>query len=214
MRVSFHSLLSIVNLNLSQEIGLLIEKHDMNTATQIPPAWQYNPSSWAQRVPLVVIGFLGFCIALYLGMYQLHVIDNVWEPFFGDGSKKVLNSELSRVLPVPDAILGALGYLLDVVTGIIGGTKRWKTMPWMVIVFGIAVGPLGLVSVLLVIAQPLLVDAWCTLCLITAVLSVVMISPAMDELLASLQYLQWVKHRKLSVSKAFWGNKDIIQKML
>ncbi|MBZ0098036.1 MAG: vitamin K epoxide reductase, partial [Taibaiella sp.] len=129
----------------------------MNVATQIPPAWQYNPSSWAQRIPLVVIGFLGFCIALYLGMYQLQVIDNVWEPFFGDGSKKVLNSESARVLPVPDAILGAFGYLLDVVTGIIGGTKRWKTMPWMVIVFGIAVGPLGLVSVLLVIAQPLLV---------------------------------------------------------
>lgn len=163
-------------------------------------------------MPLVVIGFIGFCIAMYMGLYQLKVIDTVWEPFFGDGSKKVLTSELSRALPVPDAILGAFGYLLDVVTGIIGGTKRWKTMPWMVIVFGIAVGPLGLVSVLLVIAQPVTVGAWCSLCLLTAVLSVVMISPAMDELLASMQYLQRVRRAGASVWKAFWGNKEVVQK--
>jgi len=181
----------------------------MITDSKIPPAWEYNPSAWKQRAPLVVIGFVGFCVAMYMGLYQLRLVGDVWEPFFGDGSKKVLNSELSRMLPIPDAILGAFGYLLDVVTGIIGGTKRWKTMPWMVIVFGIAVGPLGLVSVLLVIAQPVMVNAWCSLCLFTAILSVVMISPAMDELLASLQYLQRVKRNRLPVMKAFWGNREI-----
>ena len=82
-------------------------------------------------------------------------------------------------------------------------------MPWMVIVFGVAVGPLGMVSILLVISQPVFLDAWCSLCLLTAIISVVMISPAMDEMLASLQYLQRVKRSGLSVWKAFWGNKEI-----
>ena len=181
---------------------------------KIPAAWNYNPSTWGQRLPLVVIAFIGMCIALYMGAYQLRWIDNVWEPFFGNGSKKILNSSISKILPIPDAILGAFGYFLDVVTGLIGKTTRWRTMPWMVIVFGVAVGPLGLVSILLVISQPVFLSAWCTLCLTSAVISVVMISPAMDEMLASLQYLQRVKQANKSIWKAFWGNKEIAQNVV
>lgn len=32
------------------------------------------------------------------------------------------------------------GYLLDAVAGIIGGPRRWRSMPWIVILFGLAVG--------------------------------------------------------------------------
>jgi uncharacterized membrane protein len=185
----------------------------MDIKENIPPAWDYNPSSWKQRIPLVVIAFVGFLIALYMGLFQLKLFDSVWDPFFGEGSRKILTSQISKALPIPDAILGAFGYVLDVVTGIIGGTDRWKTKPWIVIVFGIAVGPLGLVSVLLVMFQPVLVGAWCTLCLVTAVISVAMISPAVDEMLASMQYLQRVKRSGHSKWKAFWGNQSIIQKV-
>ena len=176
----------------------------------IPPGWDYNPSSWPQRLPLVIIAVVGFFIALYLGLYQVKVLDTVWEPFFGDGTKKVLGYFESKGYSIPDALLGAFGYVLDVVTGIIGKTDRWKTKPWIVILFGIAVGPLGLVSVVLVIIQPVLVGAWCTLCIVTAIISVVMVSPAMDELLASFQYLQRVKRSGQSVWKAFWGKKEIV----
>lgn len=171
----------------------------------IPPGWNYNPSSWSQRLPLVIIAVIGFLIALYLGLYQLRIFSSVWEPIFGNGSERVLNSSISKALPVPDGLLGAFGYLLDVVTGIVGKTDRWKTKPWIVILFGIAIGPMGLVSVMLVIFQPVLVGAWCTLCIVTAIISVVMMSPAMDELLASLQYLKRVKATGGSIRKAFWG---------
>jgi uncharacterized membrane protein len=170
-----------------------------------PEGWDYNPSSWGQRWPLIVIAFIGFQIALYLGLFQLNIIDTVWDPFFGDGSEMVLTSEVSRALPVPDAVLGAFSYLLDAVTGIIGGRSRWKTKPWIVVLFGIAAGPLGVVSILLVILQPVVVGTWCTLCLVTAFISVVMISPAMDEVLASLQYLKRVDREGHSVWNAFWG---------
>ncbi len=129
----------------------------------------------------------------------------MWEPFFGDGSQTVLTSKASHVLPVPDAVLGALSYVADAVTGAIGGTKRWKTMPWIVIIFGIAVGPLGAISILLVILQPVLYDSFCTLCLASAVVSVAMIGPAVDEVLASLQFLKRRRTQGRSLWRAFWG---------
>lgn len=176
----------------------------MTSDSPPPPGWTYNPSSWSERWWLIAVAVLGFIISLYLALYQLGLFTTVWEPFFGSGSEVVLHSALSRMLPVPDAALGAFAYALDAVAGAVGGTARWRTMPWMVIVFGLAVGPLGLVSVLLVMAQPLLLDAWCTLCLVSAVLSIVMIGPAMDEVLASLQFLKRVNNGNLPVWKAFW----------
>jgi Vitamin K epoxide reductase family. len=155
-----------------------------------PPGWSYDPSSWRERIPILILALVGFGIASYLALYQLGVVQHVWEPFFGDGSERVLHSAISRLLPVPDAALGATGYLVDAVSGVIGGHGRWRTLPWVVIVFGIAVGPLGAVSITLVIIQPLLVHGWCTLCLTSALISVLMIGPAMDEMLASLQYLK------------------------
>ncbi|NJK86704.1 MAG: vitamin K epoxide reductase family protein [Bacteroidales bacterium] len=186
----------------------------MAAVTQhIPPGWDYNPSNWNQRIPIVLIAAVGLLVALYLGFYQLGIFSSVWEPFFGDGSKIILNSKVSEILPVPDAILGAFGYFVDALTGIVGGKRRWRTMPWIVIIFGFAVGPLGLVSILLVILQPVMFDSWCTLCLSSAVISIVMIGPAIDETLASMQYMQRVKHSGESMWKAFWGIKETIEKV-
>ncbi len=171
----------------------------------LPPGWDYNPSSWRQRLPIIGLAVIAFAAATHLALYQLRVIDLPWEPFFGDGSRVILDSWVSRLLPISDAALGAASYLIDAVAGAIGGRQRWRTMPWMVVLFGIFVGPLGAVSVLLVILQPVLFGAWCTLCLFTAVISVLMIGPAMDEVLASLQHLKRVKGRGESVWRAFWG---------
>ena len=147
---------------------------------------------------------LDLCIAAYLALYR--VLPGVWEPFFGDGSRQVLDSWLSHILPVSDATLGALAYLADVITGSVGGQDRWRRMPWIVVVFAVLVGPLGLVSVGLVIAQPVMFNAWCTLCIATAVLSVAMIGPAMDEALACFQYLKKVRQRNDGTFwKVFWG---------
>ena len=176
----------------------------------IPPGWNYNPATWSQRIPIIVLAMIGFFIAGYLALYQFRINDDVWEPFFGNGSVKILNSPVSHVLPVPDAALGAFGYLLDAVAGVIGGTRRWRTMPWIVVLFGVAVGPLGLISVMLVVFQPVLFDAWCTLCLVTAAISVVMIGPTMDEMLASLQYLKRIKASGKSLWRGFWGYKDVV----
>lgn len=172
-----------------------------------PPGWTRNPSTWSQRLPIVGLALVGFAIATYLSLFQLDLIPRVWEPFFGNGSRRILNSSVSHILPIPDAVLGAFGYLLDAVTGLVGGRERWRRMPWIVIVFGIAVGPLGIASVMLVIFQPVLFDAFCTLCLASALISVLMIGPAMDELLASLQHLKRARAKGRSAWRAFWGRR-------
>lgn len=177
----------------------------------LPPGWDYNPALWDQRLPIIVLAVIGFLIAGYLALYQFEVVSSVWEPFFGDGSVRILNSPISHVLPIPDAALGALGYLADAVGGAVGGKRRWRTMPWIVVFFGIAVGPLGLISVMLVVFQPVLFSAWCSLCLLTAFISVVMIGPSMDEVLASLQYLKRVKDSGRSLWRGFWGCRDVVE---
>ena len=169
-----------------------------------PPGWSYNPSSWTERLWIIGVSVLGFGIASYLALYQWGTVSYVWEPVFGKGSEAVLHSFISKLLPIPDAALGAFAYLLDAVTGAVGGRQRWRTMPWMVVLFGLAVGPLGIVSVLLVIVQPVLLHAWCTLCLVSAFISLLMIGPAMDEVLASLQYLRREYDKGRSMWQAFW----------
>jgi hypothetical protein len=171
----------------------------------IPPGWDYNPSTWPQRLPIVALAMVGFVIAGYLSLYQLGVFGAVWEPFFGDGSRRILNSRVSHILPIPDAALGALAYLTDAAAGVIGGKRRWRTMPWIVVLFGLAVGPLGAVSIMLVIFQPVLYDSWCTLCLASAVVSLLMIGPAMDEFLASLQHMKRERRKGRSLWRVFWG---------
>lgn len=170
-----------------------------------PPGWDTNPSSWSQRLPLVFVALIGLGIASYLTAFQIELIANVWEPFFGDGSRIILTSSVSNILPIPDAALGAIGYLLDAITGVIGGRERWRTMPWIVVLFGFAVGPLGATSILLVILQPVMFSEWCTLCLASAVISIGMIGPALDEVLASMQYLARVRARGGSLWLSFWG---------
>jgi hypothetical protein len=159
-------------------------------SSDAPPGWDYNPSAWSERIPIVAAAFAGTIIAAYLALYQYRVVGDVWEPFFGSGSRRILDSPISHLLPVSDAALGAIGFLLDAASGAVGGPARWRTMPWLVLLFGLLVGPLGAVSVALVVAQPVAYGAWCTLCLATAVLSVVMIGPAMDEVLATLQHVR------------------------
>lgn len=184
-------------------VTMMFTEHSENPQV-VPPGWTYNPSSWGERIWLILVAMAGAVLSGYLAMYQWGLVPTVWEPWFGSGSEQVLHSELSRILPIPDAALGTLAFALDAVTGAIGGTNRWKTMPWMVVLFGLAVGPLGVVSVLLVIAQAVWLEAWCTLCLVSAVLSIIMIGPAMDEVLASLQFLKRAAGRHQPLWQAFW----------
>lgn len=173
---------------------------EFDIGPQIPPGWSYNPSSWQQRIPVIFFAIVGWFIARYLASYQLHYIDYVWDPFFGTGTEKVITSMISRDFPVSDAGLGAMAYSLEAIMGAKGGVRRWHTMPWIVVVFGILVVPLGFTSIVLVMLQPIAVGAWCGLCLVIATCMLIMLALTVDEVLATLQYLAQIRREK----KPFW----------
>lgn len=170
----------------------------------VPPGWTYNPSSWLQRAPVIALGLIGFLGARYMAAFQLGHIDTAWDPFFGDGTVRVLTSEVSRAWPISDAGLGATTYLFEVLMGLMGDKRRWRTMPWMVTFFGILVLPLGITSIVLIILQPLAVGAWCSLCLATGVAMLVMIPLTVDEVVAMGQFLARSKRQGKPFWRTFW----------
>jgi uncharacterized membrane protein len=173
--------------------------------------WNYNPSSWGQRVSIAVIALVATFIALYLGLYQWRVIETVWDPIFGDGTSNVLDSDLSHEftswIRIPDAMLGTLAYLSDAIFALAGSERRWQDRPWLVILFGLDVIPLGIVSIILVISQGIIVKYWCFLCLVTAGISLTLIFLAYDEVISSCIYLYEIKKRSnwKTLWWAFWG---------
>ncbi|WP_116813444.1 vitamin K epoxide reductase family protein [Steroidobacter cummioxidans] len=182
----------------------------------IPPGWDYSPSSWLQRLPVVLLAFIGLHISRYLTAYQLGHIDGVWDPFFlgsledpKNGTEEIITSSVSQAWPVPDAGLGALTYALEILTGIIGSSRRWRTMPWLVMLFGLMIVPLGLVSLIFIIIQPIVIGTWCTLCLIAAAAMLLQIPYSLDELVATAQFLKRRKRAGQSLLRVFFvGDTD------
>lgn len=161
-----------------------------NGESEIPPGWNYNPSSWIQRLPIALLVFLCWMMARYLAAFQLGYIDSVWDPFFSPGTKAVLESKISKAFPVSDAGLGALAYTIELFFICYGGTNRWRTDPWLVFIFGFLVIPVGIVSTILMILQPLVVGTWCTFCLLIAFCMLLAIPFAIGEVIASIQFLR------------------------
>jgi uncharacterized membrane protein len=192
--------------------GASISQRAEEKLSAVVEPWSYNPSKWSQRVSISLIAAVAFLIATYMGLYQWRLIDDVWDPVFGEQSKRVLDSDVSHAMSrwfrVPDAILGALAYLGDIIFALAGSTRRWQYRPWLVILFGIDVIPLGIVSAILVALQGAVVGAWCFLCLVTAVISLILIFLAYDEVWSSLLYLYRVWRRSGSLAQLWatlWG---------
>ena len=177
----------------------------------IPPGWTYSPSTDAQRLPIAAMGLVGLIVSRYLAAYQLGHIDGVWEPFFAgaaadprNGTEEIITSAVSKAWPIPDAGLGAVSYMLEILMAVMGTRDRWRTMPWMVTFFGILVIPLGIVSVYFIIIQPIMIGTWSTLALIAALAMLVMVPFAIDEVIAMGQFLYWAKCRGKPLVRTFF----------
>jgi len=170
----------------------------------VPPGWTYNPSTWPQRAPVIALAALSFFLSRYMASFQLGHIPGAWDPLFGKGTELVLTSDVSRAFPVSDAGLGAYTYILELLSAVMGDVRRWRTMPWMVAMFGFVVVPLGITSTVLVMLQPVAVGVWCTICLVTALFMLVMVAVSLDEIVAMIQYLIIGKRAGQSAWRLFW----------
>lgn len=157
-----------------------------------PEGWSYNPSSRKHRIPVIFLALTCCFLSHYLAIYQLGYISVVWDPIFGDSTMKVLTS---------DAELGSLTYLLEALFAWHGTIDRWKSKPWIVILFSILALPVGVVSIVLIILQPLIVKAWCFICLLIAFLMLTIIVVSIGEPIATLQCMKKQKIRGQSIWK-------------
>ena len=173
------------------------------------PPFDRNPSAWSQRWPIAALAGVATILSVYMGFFQWDLIGSVWDPVFGDGTETVLDSdeshEMYAFLKVPDAVFGGWGYLSEAVLSLVGSTRRWQYRPWMVLIFGLDVIPLGVVSVVLVVIQGVQIGSWCFLCLVTAVISVTLIFFAYDEVWASLKYLWRVWQASGHDTRELWN---------
>ncbi|MGH8684299.1 MAG: vitamin K epoxide reductase family protein, partial [Nitrosospira sp.] len=174
------------------------------TGPAAPPGWSGNPSTMIQRIAVVALAFVGLFLSRYMAAFQLGHIDNAWDPFFDDGTERIITSSVSEAWPVADAGLGATVYVLEIVTGIIGDSRRWRTMPWIVLFFGILIVPLGAVSIFFIIIQPIVIGTWCTPCLVASLAMLLQIPYSLDEILATLQFMKDRRQKGKSLWHVLW----------
>jgi uncharacterized membrane protein len=116
-------------------------------------------------------------LSTYLALYQYGLLAHVWEPLFGGGSARVLNSglldPLSRRLGIPlhDAALGTVGYALEAVLTWIMHRSGSAQSRWTAAIYLSLVSLLGVAGLILVVLQAIWIHAWCTLCLLSALIS-------------------------------------------
>lgn len=175
-----------------------------SSTNDCPKGWSYNPSSWKHRIPTVGLAMICWFLARYMATYQLGYITQIWDPFFSDGTLKVITSNISKSFPISDAGLGALFYTLEALLGWQGDHRRWATMPWLVFSFAFLIIPVGIVSIVLIILQPVDVGTWCSWCLATALCMLTMIVLTAGEFAATLQFLNESVRNGESFWRTFW----------
>jgi uncharacterized membrane protein len=117
------------------------------------------------RWPVTLLAAIGCAISTYLTLYQWHVSGGVWDPVFGSASSEVvLTSAFSRALPVPDATLGAIAYLVEFFLSLVPSERVELLLNVLVIL-------MALTGAVLLLVQLLVVHALCTLCISSAALS-------------------------------------------
>lgn len=188
--------MAIIALGLAVPPAPGISPTAAQTGPALPKGWDYNPSGWFQRIPVILLALVGLVGSRYLTAYQLEALPQVWEPFFagasGDGrngTEEIITSSVSKAWPVPDAGVGAVTYALEIIVGIIGSERRWRTMPWLTLLFGLMIVPLGAISIFFIIIQPIVIGTYCTICLILAAAMLLQIPYSIDEMIATIQFL-------------------------
>ncbi|NDD59131.1 MAG: vitamin K epoxide reductase family protein [Chlamydiae bacterium] len=176
---------------------------------EAPSGWSFNPSAYGPRICTVFLAIFSWFLSRYLAAFQLGYIQNIWDPFFGAQTIKVLTSSVASSFPVSDAGLGAMGYSLEAFLGWQGNSQRWRTMPWVVVLFGILVVPAGLVSIFLVVMQPIVVGSWCGLCILIASCMLIMVMLTVTEMVAAVQFLSQMRRRHNSFWTPFWRGVEV-----
>jgi uncharacterized membrane protein len=165
----------------------------------------HGPSAWPRRGAVAVLAFAGFVVSLNLAFFQYGLVPHVWEPFFGSGSQRVLLSSFSRALPVHDAAVGAAAYLFELVLELSGGTARWRRRPWQVLLLAVTACAMAVTALGLLALQTFVIHAFCSLCLVSAAISLSVPALVVEEALAAARQVHRARRSGRSWPSALRG---------
>jgi hypothetical protein len=152
------------------------------TRAAVPPGWDENPTSLRRRALLAALAVAGLLVAGYLTLYQWDAWP-AWDPFF-DATKVLDLTE-----PVPDALGGVAAYGTDLLLLALGAV--------------LSIG--AVVSIGLIIVQPTVAGTWCTLCLVSAALSLALFFLGIGEARAAWQHVRRARAQGIPLGDAVWG---------
>ena len=180
------------------KVGRIVARGEAPRA-MTPPGFDENPTAFRRRAALAVLAFAGLLVASYLTLFQLKTFDSVWDPFFD--SRTVL--ELTA--PVPDAFGGVLAYGTELLLLALGGRDRWRSLPWVCLALGAVLTAGAIVSIGLIIVQPTVAGAWCTLCLVSAAVSLLLFAFGIGEARAAWRHIALARRHGVPAGEAFRG---------
>lgn len=168
------------------------------TRAAVPPGWDENPTSLRRRALLAALAVAGLLVAGYLTLYQWDAWP-AWDPFF-DATKVLDLTE-----PVPDALGGVAAYGTELLLLALGGRDRWRSLPWACLALGAVLSIGAVVSIGLIIVQPTVAGTWCTLCLVSAALSLALFFLGIGEARAAWQHVRRARAQGIPLGDAVWG---------
>jgi len=143
-----------------------------------------RPEPSSRHLVIGDLAVLGALISGYLALYELNVTQTVWDPLFGDGSRQVLTSSVSKALPVPDAVLGFLTYAVEAVLAFAIGLGYARASGAAGALLCLVVLGLTGAAIVLIGVQLFVVHALCTLCLASAAVSFASFAVSIPDLRA------------------------------
>ncbi len=177
---------------------------------ELPLGWNYNPGAWSQRLPLALLALLGFVLSTWFAFYSPALLSSS-VPFFTFSARfHFVPAALRRLFASPEMGVSACGFILQTLGSLVGGTRRWRTHPVWVVAFGIILVLLTAFNISQTALELVFTDAWCLPPLLAAIISVLMIGPAMDEVLASLQHLKRNKYAFKHKWLFFWNRRSLV----
>ncbi len=137
-------------------------------------------STW-RRWTIAGLSTLGLLDSLYMLAYHEGWIDSLVCPFFGEGCNIVGRSKQARHFGIPNAAIGAVGYIVTGTLALAGGKVSSNVEPLRTAALAGTSAAAALASAVLTWEQKSKTKAWCFWCLTSSAIHALILPLAIAE---------------------------------